>query len=397
MQYTITELEIESIYRRIMENDIDLQPDFQRGEVWSKQKKVKLIDTILRGWQIPPIHLVETKKLTDEVLDGQQRLAAIRDFMNNGFSIDGSIKPFDTDIFSLDGYKFSQLNEVIQRKFKKYSIRLVRITEYKPEEAAELFYRLNQPTTLTSAEQRNAFIGEARNQVRDLVYWFEHLGANKSTIGFTNSRMAYDDIISKLCYQLEINTLKKKITTNDISDKFRSNEPFSQDIFFKIKNNLEFFMNSIHISQDYAYGNISLNKATLYSWLLFIHRNYRYLDIHTTGKYIYLFEGMRNIVKGKEQTLFNNELIDLFNNIQNKYTYFQSMILLFNQKASMGSTDATSIIIRDIILHLIFEIITSNSLNLTIINLYDEIYNQKQNVLQSIEVVSSRLNWGELI
>ena len=33
MKCSISELEIESLYRRIKEKDIDLQPDFQRGEV----------------------------------------------------------------------------------------------------------------------------------------------------------------------------------------------------------------------------------------------------------------------------------------------------------------------------------------------------------------------------
>ena len=52
-----------------------------------------------------------------------------------------------------------------QRQFRQYSIVIIRLTEYQPEEPAELFYRLNQPTTLTSAEQRNAYIGVTRDQV----------------------------------------------------------------------------------------------------------------------------------------------------------------------------------------------------------------------------------------
>lgn len=60
---------------------MDLQPDFQRGEIWTIQKKQKLIDSILRGWKIPPIHVIHNAQSVDEVLDGQQRLAAIRDFL----------------------------------------------------------------------------------------------------------------------------------------------------------------------------------------------------------------------------------------------------------------------------------------------------------------------------
>ena len=60
---------------------MDLQPDFQRGEIWTHQKR--LIDSILMGWRIPPIHVVKSSEIIDEVLDGQQRLAAIRDFSDN--------------------------------------------------------------------------------------------------------------------------------------------------------------------------------------------------------------------------------------------------------------------------------------------------------------------------
>ena len=76
-----SEPDVQTIVRRIEAHDIDLQPDFQRQEVWSTTKKKKLIDTILRDWSIPPVHLVRTYDDALEVLDGQQRLTALRDFL----------------------------------------------------------------------------------------------------------------------------------------------------------------------------------------------------------------------------------------------------------------------------------------------------------------------------
>ena len=89
----------------------------------------------------------------------------------------------------MDGKKFSQLDAYWQRKINAYAINIIRLTEYKPEEPAELFFRLNQPTSLTSAEQRNAFIGEPRDQVKELSKNFEAMGADKESIGFSNSRV----------------------------------------------------------------------------------------------------------------------------------------------------------------------------------------------------------------
>ena len=54
--------DVETIVGRIKNGDIDLQPEFQRGEVWSKLKKQRLIDSILRDWHVPPIHVIENSK-----------------------------------------------------------------------------------------------------------------------------------------------------------------------------------------------------------------------------------------------------------------------------------------------------------------------------------------------
>lgn len=389
MKCSISELEIESLYRRIKEKDIDLQPDFQRGEVWTDKKKKKLIDTILRGWQIPPIHVVENNKYVDEVLDGQQRLATIRDFMDDIFTIDGNIKPLDNEIIGLNKKKFSQLDDAIKRKIRKYSIRVVRITEHKPEEAAELFFRLNQPSLLTSAEQRNAFFGTAREEIKSLVNVFEEAGGNKELIGFSNSRMAYDDIISKLCFTLEQNTLTKKITSNNITEKFVSTEGFGEKIYLEVKNVIIYFLESLYTVKAEIPIKLNLNKATLYSWLLFTYRNKLTLNHNELGTLIYKFENVRQEFKGKtlsHRLQLENKIIQI------KYPYFQSMILLFNQKASMGSTDVTSIIFRDIILEISKEIILEKDNKLS--NMLATDYSITQNLQQSIEYLIRDLNWG---
>src|SRR5688572_30789665 len=59
-----------------------LTPKFQRRGVWKNPAKSYLIDTILRGMPVPPIFLrtgqsSDKKKMVREVIDGQQRIAAI--------------------------------------------------------------------------------------------------------------------------------------------------------------------------------------------------------------------------------------------------------------------------------------------------------------------------------
>ena len=74
------------------EKKLKLNPDFQRGSVWTPAARTFLIDTILRGFPIPKIYLrtavdTDTKQSYREVVDGQQRLRAIIDFANDKFAL----------------------------------------------------------------------------------------------------------------------------------------------------------------------------------------------------------------------------------------------------------------------------------------------------------------------
>jgi hypothetical protein len=181
--------DIQTIVARINSGDLDLQPNFQRGEVWTTAKKRKLIDSILRDWHVPPVHVVVGDKGKQEVLDGQQRLVAIRDFVHGVIKVDGSTEPHDPAIERLSDLTYGQLPADVKRAFDQFTIRVFRLTDYKPGEPGELFFRLNQMTYLTAAEQRNAFFGPVREQVRSLVDQFESSPA-ASLIGFSNRRMA---------------------------------------------------------------------------------------------------------------------------------------------------------------------------------------------------------------
>src|SRR3954469_15374236 len=85
---------VDSIVSQVERGHLDLQPSFQRGEIWSDTRKQSLIDSILRGWYVPPIHVVRVKDSTKrEVLDGKQRLTSILEFVHGAFAVDGTIEP----------------------------------------------------------------------------------------------------------------------------------------------------------------------------------------------------------------------------------------------------------------------------------------------------------------
>ncbi|MDQ0659479.1 DUF262 domain-containing protein [Paenibacillus sp. W2I17] len=326
--------DISTIVNRIIDGDINLQPNFQRGEVWGDTKKIRLIDSILRDWHVPPIHVVEIKESgRQDVLDGQQRLVAIRDFVNGLFSIDGTIEPINDEILKLDGIKYNQLPPYWKRKFDKFTIRVYSITDYLPSEPGELFYRLNQPTNLTSAEQRNAFYGPAREQVKMIVDLLAKYGLTKREIGFSNSRMAYDDVVARLCLYLDAGMLRDKITASILADKFRDEDGFTSKSINRAEHTVIMFSKVV----GYFDENIKFNKATLLSWLLFLTRVEDQV-IDDIGRFIYSFEKSRNTYisdyRGYEISI--NKFLSLYN--------------IFSDRSSSRVADVSSVLIRDVII-----------------------------------------------
>lgn len=303
MKLTPSEPDVETLVRRIDNGDIDLQPDFQRQEVWSRTKKRKLIDTILRNWSIPPIHLVSTQDGTLEVLDGQQRLTAVRDFFNNEFSISGSIEPIDPDIEYLNGKFYRNLDPAVRRKIQNFPIRCFILTDFSPEEPSELFYRLNEPTMLTSGEKRNALYGESRDQLKDLVEFMESLGLNKVSLGFSNSRLAYDDVLARMLMFIEGGDLSEKSTETKVSDRFRRGHAFSQDVISRIRGALRSFSNAKEMTPS-----VRLNKASLLSWLAFFSRDpsLPYLEHFFSDYYQDVREGSTNEYVDEARSVFED-------------------------------------------------------------------------------------------
>lgn len=313
------EPDLRTVVDRINNHDIDLQPEFQRQEIWSPSKKKKLIDTILRGWSIPPVFLVVRSDGRMDVLDGQQRLAAIRDFVQSQFAIDGKITPLDPKVSSLHGKYYRVLERADQRLLDQYTLRCFRITDYLPDEPSELFYRLNQPSMLTAGEQRNAFYGPAREQLKALVSDFEAGDNNKKTIGFSNARLAYDDIIARLLFFLEAGTFAVKSTETLISQRFKERDEFNSNTISTASRSIELFSKSREQG-----SSIRLNKASALSWLLFFSRFGSNLD--PDFSYMSKF--------GNESGVFARH-------------YIPEAKRVFQDRASLRVTDVSSVVYRD--------------------------------------------------
>lgn len=266
MNLTAKDPIIASIISWIESQEIDLQPDFQRGMVWSRDKQQLLVDTIFREWQIPPVFVISDDAFRKEVLDGQQRLQSIYNFYSGVFPINGNLQPHSATLERLHGKYFKDLPPEEKRRFLNFSIRIFEITKYAEGEPFELFYRLNQSVKLTSAERRNTFHGEPRTQIKKLVEFMEEVGFNRDLIGFNNSRLSYSDVIARVCFVLEAKSFESKVTDKDITNRYREDSGFSPELVLRVESTIMILRDAIRLTGQ----KFKLSKPTLFSWIIFI-------------------------------------------------------------------------------------------------------------------------------
>ena len=84
---SVTNPTIADVYQLIDEGKLILRPDFQRKFVWTIEHQEAFIDTILNGLPFPEIYVcegdvdVQRLRTTRLVIDGQQRLTTIRNYI----------------------------------------------------------------------------------------------------------------------------------------------------------------------------------------------------------------------------------------------------------------------------------------------------------------------------
>ena len=116
-----------------------LIPLYQRDFIWPKKNKVQFVESLILGIPIPMMFAADLEDGRLEIIDGAQRIQTLEAFLNDDLEL--SELPI---LDKLNGFKFSDLPEPQQRKFKNKAMRLVILAETTSEERRqELFRRLN--------------------------------------------------------------------------------------------------------------------------------------------------------------------------------------------------------------------------------------------------------------
>jgi hypothetical protein len=150
------------IFEGIKNNDIVIDPPFQRQPVWTNQRKANLIQSIVLGYPVPCIMLVETFKNHKKqyiCIDGKQRCISICDFLEDKVSV------------KLDKLlKYSQFSTQEQGTFKNITVSLAIIENLNEDEYCKVFERINRSVALSNGELAETYMTSPVVKCRNILF-----------------------------------------------------------------------------------------------------------------------------------------------------------------------------------------------------------------------------------
>jgi len=233
---------------RILEyGGLDLRPKYQRNYVWKKDFKDKLIYSIIKSYPIGNIIVRQLKTPNEkgamsEIVDGQQRLTTIYEFIEGRYEIHSEfsrkiieeIQEFygeRTDIefeklkkkLNNKGnikLKYSDLPAVIKGKFEGFNISVTKILEASDTDITEYFRFLQNQERLRAGEILNSL---SDSKLDKYLLQIEDLKSFCNIIGFDNIRKEFDKLFYNMIGVLDNKvslgapdiTIKKYVTTTE--------------------------------------------------------------------------------------------------------------------------------------------------------------------------------------
>lgn len=247
MKTTIEIWTVQMLYESLEE--INAQPKYQRGPVWSDEKKSLLIDSMIRGIDIPKIYL--NKKKTGafiyEVADGQQRIDAIKKFKDDDLELRGDsmwgLNLNKIEEIEVGGQSYSELDKKLRNRFDKYSLTIAIVEDATSYEIRTLFGRLQLGEKLSPAEKRNSLISTVGNHIDSIARMHKFFTNSKIKEERYNHQDYLSHVFALIAYENQ-NDLKANLLEKLYLDKTKkwTSENIKRitdvlDIMFEIDSN----------------------------------------------------------------------------------------------------------------------------------------------------------------
>lgn len=172
-----TTKDVALLHQLLQDGQLRLAPEFQRNAVWPPAAKAYLIDTILAERPMPLFFFqrgrsAQTGKPVYSVVDGQQRLRSIFEFLDDRFALTQSKDK------RLAGKKYSKLSAEFQDRVLNYDLNIEELSGYNEDEVRDIFVRMNKyvvklsPQELRHAREKGAFY-DFVEEISKIPFWRE--------------------------------------------------------------------------------------------------------------------------------------------------------------------------------------------------------------------------------
>lgn len=218
-------LNLPTVLLKFQRGKLIVNPIYQRQGVWKTSQKQLLIDSILRGYDIPKIYLHRKKDGTLEVIDGQQRIRAICSFLCNEFPLAKNAKPIGGIV--IKNKKYTELDPRLQELLEEYNLDFVILETQDKHEICDMFFRLQNGTPLKAQEIRNAIPGKMRDFIANLAASHNFF---KKKLEISDKRGNHDLIAAQMTL-LAINRSKGicNIKKPDLDNMYINYDEFEED------------------------------------------------------------------------------------------------------------------------------------------------------------------------
>lgn len=193
---------IQDLVNLKQQDELDLNPWYQRRSVWNDSQKSYLINTLFERKPIPALYIrhsidLEKGKSIKEVVDGQQRTRAILEFINNKF----------TALHAESGIrlKYEKLSKAQKETFLLTPIPVGFLQGATDKDVIDIFARINSNAkTLNAQEKRNATYSGSFKQlctgeaIERLEFWRNYEIFSANDIARMNEVQFMSDVIINL-------------------------------------------------------------------------------------------------------------------------------------------------------------------------------------------------------
>ena len=199
---------IETVLRRLNQGTLKLAPDFQRDAVWDLVRKSRLIESLMLNIPIPIFYVSADDKGVWSVVDGLQRLTAIKEFI-----VDKSYSLSELEFWgeSFNNYKIDQLPPIQYNQIMETVFQFVIISPSTPDNVKRnIFKRINTGGMPLSAQEiRHAlYTGKGTIFLKKLVSLNSFKKATCNSV--KDNRMAAREIVLRLLAFFHFGALKYK-------------------------------------------------------------------------------------------------------------------------------------------------------------------------------------------